>query len=69
MLGALLQQMHIFVKTQNGQTITLEVENSNTFDSLKAKFHNKKAIPPDQQYLIFYSEQMEDGHTLAQIMF
>ena len=59
--------MQIFFKTLTNKIITLEVDESDTVETIKDKFYDKEGVPIDQQRLVYCGRQLhEDFRTLSE---
>lgn len=56
--------MQLFVKTLTGKTVSIEVEEGESIEDVKAKISEKEGIPAEQQRLIFGGQQLQDAKTL-----
>lgn len=52
----------MFVKVLTGKTITIEIELSDTIQSVKLKIQDRKSIPLDQQFLIYAGKPLGNDH-------
>lgn len=57
--------MELFVKTLTGKTVSIEVEEGESIEDVKAKIAEKEGIPPEQQRLIFGGQQLQDAKTIG----
>jgi len=54
----------LFVKTLTGKTVSIDVEEGEAIEDVKAKIAEKEGIPAEQQRLIFGGQQLQDGKTI-----
>ena len=57
--------VQIFVKTYTSKTFTLDIEASDSIESVKAQIQEKEGIHPDEQHLVWNGKKLEDGHTFG----
>ena len=60
----ILQIVQIFVKTLNGNVITLCMSFSTTIAQIKAEIERKEGVPVDHQRLVYNDQQLQDDRTL-----
>lgn len=58
-------QMQIFVKTTDVDNIALEVESSDTIDSIKARVEERHGMPQHLQFFSSGGRRLEDHRTFA----
>lgn len=54
-----------FIKTLTQRIITLELDEMDTIDKVKAKIQDKEGYPPDQQTLIYAGRYLENNRTIS----
>ena len=57
-------EMRIFVRTQSGRTITLEVRLDDLIENVRHKIQDKEGIPPEFQVISWRGRCLEDGRSL-----
>ena len=57
--------MQIFVKTLSGKSMSVEVAQTDTVESVKEKIREREGIPNGDQRLIFAGKQLKDDKTFA----
>ena len=57
--------MRIYVETPSCRILTLEVEPTDTIDSVKGKIQEKEGVPPHLQRLCYGGRELMEGMTLS----
>ena len=61
--------MQIFVNSLSGNTITLQVESSDSIEQIKQKILDQEGIPSNLQQLIFAGKYLEDNNIQTRVCF
>lgn len=64
LIPAAASAMQIFVKIQTGKYITIEVEPTDSVETVRVKIQEKEGIPVERQILLFAGKELVDGNTL-----
>ena len=58
-------ELNLYIKSENGETISLDVRPSETITSVKKKIEDIKGIPKDHQLLIYQNQELKDNEKLS----
>jgi len=57
--------MEIYVVTSAGDSVTLDVERTDSIENVKQKLQDRRDIPPARQTLVYEGTVLQDGQTLS----
>lgn len=55
----------VFIKSLNGKTRTVDVQQTTTVAELKVQIQEKEGIAPNEQRLIYAGKNLDDTRTMA----
>ena len=58
--------MNIFVKTLQGKTVIIDVNENDTINSVKQTIYKEENIPPSQQNIIYNGKQLDGFMSLKE---